>query len=51
MRCLPSPTEKSDIASHFHLDYLGVQWLSGRVLDSRLRDYGIKPQPHHCNAH
>ena len=27
---------------------LGGQWLSGRVLDSRLRDRGFQPQRRHC---
>ena len=27
---------------------LGVQWLSGRVLDSRLRGCGFEPHQHHC---
>ena len=26
----------------------GAQWLSGRVLDSRLRGRGLKPQRRHC---
>ena len=26
----------------------GVQWLSGRVLDSRLRGRGFEPHRHHC---
>ena len=26
----------------------GVQWLSGRVLDSRLRGRGFEPHWHHC---
>ena len=28
--------------------FLGGQWLSGRVLDLRLRGRGVKPYPHHC---
>ena len=28
--------------------YQGAQWLSGRVLDSRLRGSGFKPHRHHC---
>ena len=27
---------------------LGVQWLSGRVLDSRPRGRGLEPHRHHC---
>ena len=27
---------------------MGVQWLSGRVLDSRLRGHGFEPPWHHC---
>ena len=27
---------------------LGAQWLSGRVLDSRLRGRGFEPHPPHC---
>ena len=26
----------------------GAQWLSGRVLDLRLRDRGFEPHQHHC---
>ena len=26
----------------------GAQWLSGRVLDSRLRGRGFEPHRHHC---
>ena len=26
----------------------GAQWLSGRVLDSRLRGCGFEPHRHHC---
>ena len=26
----------------------GAQWLSGRVLDSRLRDSGFEPHRRHC---
>ena len=28
--------------------YLGAQWLSGRVLDSRLRGRGFEPHRRHC---
>ena len=27
---------------------MGAQWLSGRVLDSRLRGPGFEPHRHHC---
>ena len=27
---------------------MGAQWLSGRVLDSRLRGRGFEPHRHHC---
>ena len=27
---------------------MGVQWLSGKVLDSRLRGHGFKPHQGHC---
>ena len=27
---------------------VGAQWLSGRVLDSRLRDRGFEPHQRHC---
>ena len=36
-----------DIAS-FNLLNMGVQWLSGRVLDSRLRGRGFEPHWRHC---
>ena len=26
----------------------GVQWLNGRVLDSRPKGCGFEPHPHHC---
>ena len=28
--------------------YMGAQWLSGRVLDSRPRDREFEPHQHHC---
>ena len=28
--------------------YMGVQWLNGRVLDTRLRGHGFKPHRCHC---
>ena len=30
------------------MKYLGAQWLSGRVLDSRPRDRGFEPHRRHC---
>ena len=27
---------------------VGAQWLSGRVLDSRLRGHVLEPHRHHC---
>ena len=30
------------------IERLGVQWLSGRVLDSRARGRGFEPHRHHC---
>ena len=30
------------------LYYLGAQWLSGRVLDSRPKGRGFEPHPRHC---
>ena len=30
------------------LAYVGAQWLSGRVLDSRARGRGFQPHWHHC---
>ena len=27
---------------------MGAQWLSGRVLDSRLKGRGFEPHPRHC---
>ena len=29
-------------------NFVGAQWLSGRVLDSRLRGRGFEPYRHHC---
>ena len=31
-----------------NITYLGAQWLSGRVLDSRLRGRGFEPHWRHC---
>ena len=28
--------------------YLGAQWLSGRVLDSKPKDHRFEPQLRHC---
>ena len=37
------------VASDLVLPYFeGGQWLSGRVLDSRLRGWGLEPHWHHC---
>ena len=30
------------------MTFLGAQWLSGRVLDSRLKGRGFKPHRRHC---
>ena len=32
----------------FTVPSLGAQWLSGRVLDSRLKGRGLEPHPRHC---
>ena len=32
----------------FHQKFVGVQWLSGKVLDSRLKGDGFEPYLHHC---
>ena len=32
----------------FTAEIRGAQWLSGRVLDSRLRGRGSEPHQHHC---
>ena len=31
-----------------HLNYVGAQWLSGRVLDSRPKGRGFEPHRRHC---
>ena len=31
-----------------HSVNMGVQWISGRVFDSRLRGRGCEPHWHHC---
>ena len=33
---------------HYHLSYMGAQWLSGRVLD--LRSRGCRFEPHWCHC-
>ena len=33
---------------YIKVSFLGVQWLSGRVLDSRPRDRGFEPHQRHC---
>ena len=35
-------------ALHGHLQHVGGQWLSGRVLDSRPRGRGFEPHWRHC---
>ena len=32
----------------YHAEHVGVQWLSGRVLDSRPKGRGLEPHRHHC---
>ena len=32
----------------FYPDFVGAQWLSGRVLDSRPRGRGFEPHRRHC---
>ena len=39
---LPSPQFFS------HVEMMEVQWLSGRVLDSRPKGCGFEPRRHHC---
>ena len=29
-------------------NYMGVQWLSGRVIDTRPKGCGFQPHQHHC---
>ena len=31
-----------------HIEHMGAQWLSGRVLDSRLKGRGFEPHRRHC---
>ena len=31
-----------------YINVMGAQWLSGRVLDSRLKGRGFEPQQRHC---
>ena len=31
-----------------YMNLLGAQWLSGRVLDTRLRGRGFEPNRRHC---
>ena len=45
----------NSLDSHFILFFcwawsihMGAQWLSGRVLDSRLKGHGFEPQRRHC---
>ena len=37
-----------NIIPHLKEGKMGVQWLSGRVLDSRLRERGFEPHRRHC---
>ena len=32
----------------FKFNVTGAQWLSGRVLDSRLKSHGFEPHRRHC---
>ena len=44
-----STTDRCWNISIFHVQILsGVQWLSGRVLDSRPRGRGFEPHRRHC---
>ena len=46
-KCCPACAfAQSDRA--FLVTIRGGQWLSGRVLDSRLKGLGFKPHGHHC---
>ena len=53
--CVPKSVSRSYLAHGFELlyetsqvDVLGAQWLSGRVLDLRLRGCGFEPHWRHC---
>ena len=35
-------------STHLHQNFLGAQWLSGRVHISKLTNYGFKPHLCHC---
>ena len=43
-----SPLEDHIISFKRFKVYMGVQWLTGRVLDSRPRGRGFKLHQHHC---
>ena len=36
------------VLGHLHGNYMGAQWLSGRVLDSRPKGRGFEPHRRHC---
>ena len=44
LQCICNPT----ISSTIHQFWMGAQWLSGRVLDSRLKGRRVQPQRRHC---
>ena len=35
---------------YLYIKWIGAQWLSGRVLDSRLKGRGFEPHRRHCAA-
>ena len=50
--CQSAVSESSDDAMFLHFfvssQLMGAQWLSGRVLEPRLRGHGFEPHLHHC---
>ena len=44
----PSIMHNLDILYTQHMTFVGAQWLSGRVLDSRPRGRGFEPHRRHC---
>ena len=48
MESQPQNPEFSNNPENFHPCSWGAQWLSGRVLDSRLRGRGFEPHRRHC---
>ena len=40
--------KESQVEFSLNYDVWGVQWLSGRVLDSRLRGHRFEPHRRHC---